>query len=246
MADRARISAITHGDLAFHNPLDPAQLDEVLLLLPLTAAGRALDLGCGAGELLVRLAETTGCGGLGVDDAEVQIAEARRRAAARVPDGRLAFEVADARRAGDAGPFDLVACVGSMHAVDGDWDRLAALAAPGGHVLVGDGFWRRPPEAPYLEVLGATADELPDLPGLAAQGAAAGLELSYLAVTTDEAWDRYEWTLIHNGLSWAAAHRDDPLAADVAGWARTARGRVLTPGGRDTLGFVLLLFAKPV
>src|SRR4051794_32974519 len=113
MSDRARISAITHGDLPFHNPLDPAQLDEVLALVGLGPGDSVLDLGCGAGELLVRAAERSGCSGLGVDDAEVQIAEARRRAQERVPDAGLRFEVGDAGGLEAAEPFALVACVGS-------------------------------------------------------------------------------------------------------------------------------------
>jgi len=63
-------------------------------------------------------------------------------------------------------------------------------------------------------------------------------------VASDEAWDRYEWTLIANGLAWAAAHPDDPLAGAVAARAREARARLLTEGGRDTLGFALVLFAR--
>jgi SAM-dependent methyltransferase len=106
----ARLSAITHGDLAFHDPLDPAVVDEVLDLAALGPADRALDLGCGPGELLVRLAERTGCGGLGVDLAAGQIEEARRRAATRAPQAGLEFLAADAGTVD--GEFALSACVG--------------------------------------------------------------------------------------------------------------------------------------
>jgi SAM-dependent methyltransferase len=244
MADRARISAISHGGLSFHNPLDPGRVDEVLALAGLRAGSRVLDVGCGAGELLVRAAERFGATGLGIDDAQVQIEEARRRAAARVPGAGLEFACDDARTGAGGAGYDLVACIGSMHAVDGGLAELASHAAPDGLVLIGDGFWRREPPSAYLEALGASADELPHLPGLLATGDAAGLEPAYVAVTTDDEWDRYEWTLIHNGLRWAAEHPGDPLAADVAAWARRARARVLVPGGRDTLGFALVLFRR--
>jgi SAM-dependent methyltransferase len=247
---RARISAINHGDLPFHNPLDPRRIDEVLDVLTIGVRprllSRVLDVGCGAGELLVRIAERTGAGGLGVDSAPIQIEEARRRAAARVPQAELRFEVADARTSDPPGaPFDLVACIGSMHAAGDGLEpalaRLAQLTRPGGHVLIGDGFWRRDPPQDYLDALGATADELPDYAGLVSAGAPA-LEAVYATVTTDEEWDRYEWRLIHNGLRFAAEHPDDPDAAGAAAWARASRQRLLTAGGRDTLGFALVLF----
>jgi hypothetical protein len=88
---RERLSAITHGDRAFHDPLDPAVVDEVLAFAALGPGDRALDIGCGPGELLVRLADRTGCDGLGVDLATAQIEEARRRAAARAPGAQLAL-----------------------------------------------------------------------------------------------------------------------------------------------------------
>lgn len=247
--NRARISSITHGDLPFHNPVEPARIDEVLGLLALGRGERALDVGCGTGELLIRVAERFGSGGLGIDEAEIQIAEARRRAQERVFYAGVEFLAADARSSDlPTGPFALTACIGSLHAVGDDLpsslSRLAAVTAPGGHVLIGDGFWRRTPEPAYLSALGASEDELPDFAGLVGAGADAGLEPVYAIVTGDGEWDRYEWRLIFNGLRFAAEHPDDPDAADVGEWARRARDRALAPGGRDTLGFALVLFRR--
>ena len=138
------------------------------------------------------------------------------------------------------------ASIGSSHALGGDYAHalreLAALARPGGQVLVGEGYWRRPPGDAYLAALGASADELTDYAGLVRAGEQAGLVPWYATVATEEEWDRYEWTLIANGERYAAAHPD---AREVAAWARAARERYLAPGGRDTLGFGLFLFARP-
>src|SRR3954468_20812624 len=80
--DRDEISAITHGARPFHNPLDPARIDEAIDRLELGPGARVLDVGCGPGELLVRIAERTGAGGPGIARSQHVIGEARRRAAA--------------------------------------------------------------------------------------------------------------------------------------------------------------------
>jgi cyclopropane fatty-acyl-phospholipid synthase-like methyltransferase len=244
---RERLSAITHGDRPFHDPLDPAVVDEVLAFADLGAGDRALDLGCGPGELLVRLAERTGCGGLGVDLAAAQIEEARRRAAARAPQAGLEFVAGDAGAI--EGEFALSACVGSTHALgglDAALARMAQLTLAGGHVLVGDGFWAREPTDAYLQALGgATRDELPDLADLVRAGDRHGLTAAYVRVASEADWDRYEWTLIANGERFLAEHADAPEADDVRAWVGAARDRITAPGGRGTMGFALVLLRRP-
>jgi cyclopropane fatty-acyl-phospholipid synthase-like methyltransferase len=247
VTDRARLSAITHGDRPFHNPLEPKLIDEVLRLVDLGPGDRALDLGCGPGELLVRLAERTGCGGLGVDTAAAQIAQARRRAAARAAGAALRFEVADA--AGVEDTFALTACLGSLHALGARaaaLARLAQLTAPGGHVLLGDGFWAREPPGAYLEALGgATRDELPDgLAALARAGEPHGLRAVHVREASQADWDRYEWTLIANGERFLQAHPDAPDGPALREHVDAARDRVLGPGGRGTMGFALVLLRR--
>src|SRR3954452_4619674 len=92
---RELVSAISHGDLAFHDPLDPATIDEIVDLAGLTATDRVLDVGCGPGELLIRIAERHGCAGIGIDTAPNQIMAAVERASRRVPEADLRFEIAE-------------------------------------------------------------------------------------------------------------------------------------------------------
>ncbi len=244
--DRERVSAITHGDLPFHNPLDPARIDEAIGWLGLGPGDRVLDLGCGPGELLVRLAERTGCGGIGLDTSGLLIAEARRRAAERVPHSELVFRAGDAARLDPAQRgFAAACCLGSSHALGGLSSALEELTArlrPGGAVLLGDGYWARPPDPAYLEALGgASEDELPSLSGLLESGRAMGLEAVWVATSSARDWESYKWALIANGDRLAREHPDDPLAAGVLAWIGRARQRLLAPGGTATMGFALVV-----
>ena len=246
--DRDRISQIMHGRLALQNPVSPAKLDALVDLVALEPADRLLDVGCGRGELLVRLSERTGAGGVGVDVSPVAIEDARVRARERVPDAPLELVCGDARRVLPEGPFGLAACVGSSHALGGLPATLAALAVrvrPGGWMLVGEGFWRIEPSSGYLRALGgATRDELPDLAGLLAAGAPHGLRPVGLRVASDDDWDAYEWTLIANGDSYATEHPDQPGVDELRAWVQEARERCSRPDGRATLGFALVLLRR--
>jgi len=238
--DRDRISAITHGDRPFHNPLDPARIDEAIERLQLAPGDRVLDAGCGPGELLVRIAERTGAGGLGIDSSGIVVEEARRRAAARAPEAELEFVAGDA--AAVDGTFAAACCLGSSHALGGLAPALERLAACADTVLLADGFWQREPDPAFLEALGgASRDELPFYEGLLGAGRAAGLEPVWAATSTRRDWEDYEWTLIANGDAYARSHDD---GAPVREWIDRARARLLAPGGSDTIGFALIVLRR--
>ena len=244
---RERLSAITHGDRAFHDPLDPAVVDEVLAFAALGPGDRALDIGCGPGELLVRLAERTGCGGLGVDLAAAQIEEARRRAAARAPGAQLEFRAADAGTV--EGEFALSACVGSTHALGGldeALDRMAPAHAArrpcaAGRRLLGARADRRvPPGARRGHPRRAARLRRPRPRGRAPRAdrrARPGGERGGLGPLRVDA-DRQRRAL--PGRPSRRARRP----AICARGSRRARDRITAPGGRGTMGFALVLLRR--
>ena len=230
--DRADASRIAHGELLFWNPLSEGALDEAVGLLALAPGARVLDVGAGRGEVLRRVAAGWDVRARGYD-ADPALVEG------------TSLEVRDSP---PPGPFDLVICIASSHALGGFPDALDALhdlSAPGGEVLLGEGYWRRPPSDEYLEALGAaSADELPSYAGLMRAAEKAGLTPLYSSVASEADWDRYEWRLILNAERWAAAHPVDPGASVLRERARLARERMTMPGGRETLGFALVLLRR--
>ena len=250
MIDSARVGAIGHGEMPFHNPIPAGAIDTLIELLPLGPGDRAIDVGCGRGELLIRVAEATGAGGVGLDSSEAQIAAARRQASARVPAAELLFETRDAGTlVAPAGSFALAACVGSSHALGGlesTLARLTELTRPGGYILVGEGYWIRPALQPELDILGATEDELGDLAALLATGDHHDLRPVYLATATDEDWRRYEWTYVFNLDRYASANPGEPGIDLVRARADTfRRRRLLAANQGEYLGFGLVAWQQP-
>ena len=163
--DRETISALTHADLPFANPLSEAAVEEAIGLLAIPAGGTALDVGCGNGEILARVKRRHDVTTMGIEPSPRWAAAARERV--DVVHAAPLAEVAPMEAA-----WDLVVCIASSHAF-GSWSDalfgLRRLVRDGGRALVGEGFWRRPPSPGFLEALGgATADELPDHDGLLA------------------------------------------------------------------------------
>jgi SAM-dependent methyltransferase len=223
--DRAAESRIAHGDLTLYNPLSGADLDEAIGLLELPPQARVLDVACGRAEVLRRIAARWQIEGVGYD-ADAELLERAREAS---PD--LDLRVAEQP---PAGRWDLVVCIASSHAVGGFPQALGRLAELGDLVLLGEGYWRREPSPEYLEALGgASRDELPSYRGLFAAAEDAGLTPLWSCVASERDWDRYEWTQVLN----AERHGSEQLRERAA----AARRRLSMPGGRETLGFALVL-----
>jgi SAM-dependent methyltransferase len=234
--DRAQASRIAHGELRLWNPLSEAALDEAIELLEPPAGARVLDVACGRAEVLRRVAERFDVEATGYDSD-----------AALIESGPAGLDL-QVRDSPPPGPFDVVLCIAASHALGGFPDALRALrelVRPGGEVLLGEGYWRQPPSAEYLDALGgASADELSDYGGLMRAAEKAGLTPLYASAASEADWDRYEWRLILNAERWAAANPEDPGADVLRERARHARERMTMPGGRETLGFALVLMRR--
>ncbi|MDV7214476.1 class I SAM-dependent methyltransferase [Streptomyces prunicolor] len=106
--------------------------------------GRALDVGCGSGDLVRLLAARSAGGVEGIDSDPQIIARAREltppgvSGVSGVPDVPVVFAVVDARAGIPAGPYDVITCVAALHHLPfaETLTRFRDQLAPGGTLVV--------------------------------------------------------------------------------------------------------------
>lgn len=244
--DPLRFTTLAHAGRAILGPLDTADLDALVGALPIAPGARAVDVGCGKGELLVRLA-ARGATGLGIDVNPWHIRDADARARAAGVSDRVAWRVADARVTLLPDGVDLVACIGATGAAGGPVAAPGVLAArlrPGGCLVLGELFWRAEPDPDDAAAFGIGPGELLDRTGTLARMTAPGLGIDRVTVSMDGAWARYEAAYAAAIDHWAAAHPDDPERAaflERAAVMRTTWAR----WRRDTMGFLVAILRRP-
>jgi SAM-dependent methyltransferase len=247
--DRERFSYLAHAGLEVANPLGLDVLMRAAAIARPRAGQRALDIGCGKGALLLRLAREHEVYGLGVERAALVHAAAE---AAAVVEGAGHVEVRCADAAEVVGTLrdasvDLGICIGSGHALGGlsaTLDALARVVRPGGHVLIGEGYWRKRPSAEYLAGLGGTEEESRSHAANVELGVAKGMTPLYATTATEREWDGYEWAYSRNIELYAAENPEDPAVPAMLQRIRAWR-RLYLEHGRETLGFGLYLFRRP-
>jgi SAM-dependent methyltransferase len=245
---------ITHRDHVICNPTSLAKVDELIGLLDLPAEPRVLDIGCGKGELLFRLAERfggpsgRGVRAVGVDVSPFVVAELRAAAARRVWEANLEIlEMDAASYRPEPESFDLACCLGASWIFDGHRGTLRALreaVRPGGRVLVGEPFWRSEPDPGYLSWSDMRRDQFGTHEENVEVGVAEGLVPLLALVSNGDEWDRYETLQWRAAARYAASHPDDLDVPELLERVERSRHEYLA-WGRDTLGWALYLFARP-
>ncbi|MFD7311786.1 methyltransferase domain-containing protein [Promicromonospora sp. NPDC059942] len=177
--------------LTFNSPLGEQRAAALIdRVQPLRTSSRVLDLGCGAGELLLRLCERHGLDGDGVDNHAADVGAARNTAAHRGLERRVTFHTTDATTWDR--PADIVVNIGASH-IWGEGpapalEALHGLTNPHGNLLFGDGVYEAEPDAVVREAFG----NLPDLAGLARIATDAGFRVLHAATSTQGEWDDFE------------------------------------------------------
>ena len=244
-----KFSAIAHRDHAYCNPIAAAKIERMLELVSLVGDASVLDLGCGRGELSLKLVERFQARVTAVDISSPMLDAVRQRAQACGALERLRLleiDIADFKP--DPECFDLTAMLGGGGiggGIAGICTALAGWTRRGGYVLIGEGYWVRPPAPEYLAHLEATADEFRDHRGNVQAGVDAGLIPLHAFVASPDEWDEYEWKYSRSIERYALEQPGDPDVPAMLERVRRWRDGYLR-WGRDTLGFGVYLFHRPV
>ncbi len=224
-------------------PLGDASVDRLLGRAVRRGDEHILDLGCGGGAWLLRaLAAHPGVTGEGVDVSEGALAEADEAAAGLGVRERLVLRHEDAAAYASAPLFDVVLSIGASHAFGGLLPTLAAAGehlAPGGRVIVGDGFWEQPPDGATVEMLG----DLGDLATTVDRVVADGWTPVYGHISTRHELDDYEWSWTGSLAAWALDRPEDPDGAAALAAAGVHRSEWLR-SYRKSFGFVSLVLGR--
>jgi cyclopropane fatty-acyl-phospholipid synthase-like methyltransferase len=236
--------------LTFHGPLSEARAARLVARLAEPAPATVLDIGCGWGELMLRvLAAVPGATGTGLDVNAADLARGRDNARAQGLADRVDFVEESAAGTGRA-PADLVICLSASHALSdaappehtaAALRALRGLVTPGGRVLLAEGYWQRTPAPAELAAMwpdAAAGDHL-DLPTLVDTAVAAGFRPAWIETATTEEWDDFESGYQSDTEEWLATHPDHPLAAETRTRLDAHRSSWLR-GYRTALGIAYL------
>jgi SAM-dependent methyltransferase len=237
---------ITHGRHVVCNPISDEKVGLLVGLLQLPADARVVDIACGKGEFLLRLAEAYGVRGVGVDISPFYLAEAERRRRARVLEAAIDFIQLDGAefKPDEQRSFTVASCIGASWIFGGHeatLDALLGMVEPGGWVIAGEPYWLREPPEEYLRASGLAREDLRSHAENAESGERRGLDLVHTFASSKDDWDRYEGLQWQATSEYARAHPGDPDLPELLERVAKQKASYLR-WGRETVGWAIYVF----
>jgi SAM-dependent methyltransferase len=232
--------------LDFNAPMSHELAEASAARLARTSPNLVLDVGCGWGELLLRvLAAAPEARGLGIDANVTGLERARRNATLRGLESRVVFreQLPDAT----VDMADVVVCIGADHIFGTQQDALRALyrfVRPGGRLLFGTGFWESPPTNEQAASIGAQPEDLSSLADLVDLAIAAGFRPLDLRSASRREWEAFEFGYLADWEEWLVRYPDAEAAPGILERSDTHRTEYLR-GWRPVLGFAYLTLGRP-
>lgn len=238
--------SITHKPHLVCNPLLPEKLERLCRLLG--PGGRVLDMACGKGEVMIRLAELYGISGVGVDISPYCIEDCLEKQRRRVPGADIKFLLMDGAQYKAAEKFDTAMCLGASFVFGGYRETLKALQAmvsPRGLVVTGEPFWIKEPDPEYLRLASIKKEDFASgFAGNVAVGEGQGLRCVYTMESSLDDWDNYEtlqWKAVDE---YSKAKPDDPDLTELMERKWKEKDLYLR-WERGTLGWGVYVFRLP-
>lgn len=236
-----RYFVVAERDHVLQNPISEEKLRLLGERLRLGPGSRVLDVASGRGGPAVLLATEFGCAVEGIEIAPEFHSVAVERAAYAGLADRVTFDLADASRVTfDPESYDVAMCLGASFVfggLAGTLDALEPAVHPGGHVVVGEPYWRRWPlpgdyedrDDPFTSLEG-TVTILES--GGTRRGDGHRVVRGRLGSLETLHWRACE--------EWLAANPDDPDAAEIRARHGRSKGSYLRYG-RDCLGWAIIV-----
>lgn len=236
--------------MLFNSPISSEKTDLLIDLFELEAGSRVIDVGCGTGEFLARVAAKYDVSGVGVEIDAPSLESARKTALDRGVADNLEFVEADIRDFEIVEPFDCGICMGASHAYAMDEpaypETLKGLGdsiRSGGCLLIGESFWIREPEKEYVDFVGEPSGTYRTHRENVELASQFDLLPLYATTSNQDEWDDFEWRHHMRIEKRAEENPDDPEAQKKREFGRAWRSAYLK-WGRGTLGFGFYLFKK--
>jgi len=228
--------------------MNKAKFERLCSLLRLKRGAQVLDIACGKGEFLIRLAELYDIQGVGVDISPYCINDCLEKQRKRVPNSDIKFKEMDGANYKPESPdaFDVVMCIGASWVYGGHRGTIQALkkmTTPDGLIIVGEPFWLKEPSEEYLKADNIKRDEFGAHHDNVRVGEEEGLTCIYTLVSDYDDWDHYET------LGWWAVDeyaRENPDDQDIPALLKrkNLEKETYLRWGRETLGWAIYVFRK--